>query len=64
MIIRQKYINGKDSITIRMYYSINRILEKYERVDRVDLYEEGEYILPDIHVSGKQYDKILRSLQK
>jgi hypothetical protein len=64
MIIRQKYINGKDSITIRMYYSVNRILEKYERVDRVDLYEDGEYILPDIYVSGKQYEKILRSLHK
>jgi hypothetical protein len=64
MIIRQTYLNGKDKITIRMYYSENRILEKYERVDRVNLYEDGEYILPDIHVSGKQYDKILRSLHK
>jgi hypothetical protein len=64
MIIRQTYLNGKDKITIRMYYSINRILEKYERVIRVDLYEEGEYILPDIQVSSKQYEKILRSLHK
>ena len=47
-----------------MHYNENRILEKYERIVRVDLYEEGEYILPEINVTTKQYDKILRSIRK
>lgn len=64
MIVRQTYINGKDSVTIRMFYNNNRIIEKFAEVRRLDDYEKDEYILPEIQVATKQFDKILRNIKK